>query len=660
MGVMEITEQNKSHRIDSSKYDKTNLMMFGIVLVGLMVIFSYGVGNVSAASNTVYVNATGGSDSYDGSSPVHTTGNIGPYEDIATGVTNVNTGGTVKISKGEYTGVSNIGITITKSMNLVGQSKTSTIINAAKTNLILTVQPGVNVGISQLTFTQGNNAGDGGAIYNYGALTVKDSNFVGNTATGSGGAIYNYGTLNVTNTGFTGNTASGNGGAIYNIHSMAVTNSNFDSNHAIASGGAINSHGIGNSLTVTGSSFSNNIASSSSYGGGAIYTDNNGIINVIDSTFTGNIASAGGGAISLDSNSPVITGSTFTANIAFTGGAIFNGATSSSCTVTKSIFNGNIAQDGGAIWNQGPLSVKSSTFTNNVASPFAYGGAIYNVDAAANLVAIGNNFVGNSAGIGGAIDNNAATANIQFNRIVGNFAIVGNAINNELSTIFISNNWWGSNSGPATGDVVGTTVPSWLILKLSASPTSIGNKLHSTVYADLRYDNSNTFVGGNLPSVPIKFTTNNLGTISQASTVNGLAKSTFTSGTKAGKATIVAKLDNQIKSTTVTVKDTIPPTIILTSPKNGATGISKSANIIIKFSENIKAGTNISKIFIKNMTTGKYVSINNEISGNTLIIKTTQTRISKNTYEVYIPSASVRDLAGNNLAKSYTFKFKSA
>ena len=37
--------------------------------------------------------------------------------------------------------------------------------------------------------------------------------------------------------------------------------------------------------------------------------------------------------------------------------------------------------------------------------------------------------------------------------------------------------------------VVGTLVQSWLVLRLSANPTTIGNNNHSTITADLKYDN---------------------------------------------------------------------------------------------------------------------------------------------------------------------------
>ena len=46
------------------------------------------------------------------------------------------------------------------------------------------------------------------------------------------------------------------------------------------------------------------------------------------------------------------------------------------------------------------------------------------------------------------------------------------------------------------------------------------------------------------------------------------------------------------------------------------------------------------------------------ISGNTLTIKQTYNRLNNNGYRVYIPSAAIKDVAGNNLQSKYTFIFK--
>ncbi|MGB9978606.1 Ig-like domain-containing protein [Methanobacterium sp.] len=103
--------------------------------------------------------------------------------------------------------------------------------------------------------------------------------------------------------------------------------------------------------------------------------------------------------------------------------------------------------------------------------------------------------------------------------------------------------------------------------------------------------------------------------------------------------------------------DKTAPKITSTYPKNGATGISRTSTIKIKFSEKIKASTYWSKIYVKNKY-GSKVSISKSITGNYLYIKTTHKRSSYSYYTVYIPYKAVKDYAGNKLAKSYTFKFR--
>lgn len=104
--------------------------------------------------------------------------------------------------------------------------------------------------------------------------------------------------------------------------------------------------------------------------------------------------------------------------------------------------------------------------------------------------------------------------------------------------------------------------------------------------------------------------------------------------------------------------DKTAPQVVLTTPKNGATGFSRTATISIRLTENIKSSINWSKIYIKNLRTGKKVTITKTISGNTLKIKMNLRRSSYNTYQVYIPASAIKDLAGNNLVKFYSFKFK--
>ncbi|MDP3033842.1 MAG: Ig-like domain-containing protein [Methanobacteriaceae archaeon] len=107
-----------------------------------------------------------------------------------------------------------------------------------------------------------------------------------------------------------------------------------------------------------------------------------------------------------------------------------------------------------------------------------------------------------------------------------------------------------------------------------------------------------------------------------------------------------------------TYNDKIPPKIITTKPITNSNHLSLTSPIKIKFSEKISKGTNFSKIYIKNLNTNKIAkSTVTSISGNTLTIKMTKSRLSLNTYQVYIPAGAVKDIAGNKNT-GYVLKFK--
>jgi len=669
--VEKFIELNKSSK-HTIKSNKSNAIMIALLLIGLVVVFSYSMGNVAAAPTTVYVNVTSGNDAYDGSSAAHTTGTHGPVADLSTGIKDVNASGTVKVASGLYTGSKNYGITINKNLNINGQSKTTTTINAAGNSWIL-YNPGHTVKISNLTFRQGKSTGVGSAVDNVGGtLTVTNCNFNSNTATGNGGALGNTGSLVVKNCNFNGNTATvGGGGAIYNSVSSAVVvqGSIFTSNSASVNGGAINND-LGQKITVTDCNFNSNTATGN---GGAIDSEHTLIVNG-NSIFTGNSAIGSGGAIGFITTLN-LDSSTFTSNHASFGGAIYNGG--GTLTLTRSHLNGNSATNsGGAIYNGGTsttisgsnlisntatwgsaiFSVNSLTVSNtnlNYNSANNFGGAI---DNGGTLIFTNNNINYNTANDGGAIYN-TGSANIQFNRIFANSATLGKAIYNTGTIVSLANNWWGSNNGPA-GVNYGTIVTLWLISKLSAN-TTMPNNSHTSITVNFNYNNlGNPVVGYLTDGIPVKFTTT-LGTITQASTVNGVAISTLTSGSTAGVATIYTYLDNQKLNTTVTIKDTIPPKVISTNPANGQKGFSKTGTLAIKFSEKIKSSIKFNSIKVKNMKTGKYVSITKSIVGNTINIKTTKKRTGNDWYEIIIPAAAIKDMAGNNLAATYICKFQS-
>jgi hypothetical protein len=106
---------------------------------------------------------------------------------------------------------------------------------------------------TNVAFTNGSAVGDGGAILNYGAVTLTTSSLRGNSATGNGGGLANADTPNgtapaatFTRSPVTGNTALLSGGGIYNGLRGTLTTSGVsgsplvvDGNTAVADGGGI-------------------------------------------------------------------------------------------------------------------------------------------------------------------------------------------------------------------------------------------------------------------------------------------------------------------------------------------------------------------------------------------------------------------------------------
>ncbi|UTB32324.1 MAG: Ig-like domain-containing protein [Methanobacterium sp. ERen5] len=113
---------------------------------------------------------------------------------------------------------------------------------------------------------------------------------------------------------------------------------------------------------------------------------------------------------------------------------------------------------------------------------------------------------------------------------------------------------------------------------------------------------------------------------------------------------------SQIYTQKYTIDKTVPR-VTKSRPTNNSKGVSLSSAISIKFSENVRMGIKYSKIYIKNLSTGKLMSITKTLNKNTLTIKMTSSKLSLNNYQVYIPAGSVKDLAGNKNTK-YTLNFK--
>ncbi|MTK64918.1 MAG: PKD domain-containing protein [Methanobacterium sp.] len=102
--------------------------------------------------------------------------------------------------------------------------------------------------------------------------------------------------------------------------------------------------------------------------------------------------------------------------------------------------------------------------------------------------------------------------------------------------------------------------------------------------------------------------------------------------------------------------DKTAPKIKSTNPTVNTKHMSINSAVTIKFTEPVYKGYNYSKIYIKDLTTGKIAQSTAKISGNSLIIKTKYNLHKNSKYVVYLPKRALKDEVGNNAA-SYTLRY---
>jgi parallel beta-helix repeat protein len=171
---------------------------------------------------------------------------------------------------------------------------------------------------------------------------------------GAGGGMYcDGGSPSLTRVSFVGNSASGfgmaEGGGMYCVGCSAMlTNVQFSNNSSFYRGGGLQyTGGTGESLTLTGVTFSGN----SAYAGGAVFSQGQGSSTITDAIFSSNSAEVGG-AIFFDCSSPTLRFCTFSDNQAGQyAGAVFCNSYSSPA-LSGCTFYGN----SGGMWCMGSSS----------------------------------------------------------------------------------------------------------------------------------------------------------------------------------------------------------------------------------------------------------------------------------------------------------------
>jgi predicted outer membrane repeat protein len=142
-----------------------------------------------------------------------------------------------------------------------------------------------NVTFANSTFLNNEAAGWGGAVFNYGTLTLIDSTLSSNAAHFlGGGGLFNFGTATLLNTTLSGNEAGAYGGGLENYGVATLVNTTVSGNSAPFGGGINNYNG---SLALINSTVSGN----SALGGGGIWA--RGTVTVANSIVAGNAASGG-------------------------------------------------------------------------------------------------------------------------------------------------------------------------------------------------------------------------------------------------------------------------------------------------------------------------------------------------------------------------------
>ena len=508
------------------------LFLFTAILLTLFITLQ------TATATDYYVDPVNGDDTNSGLDPTNA------FLTINKGVTSVTTPtDVVNLAEGTYSTAGDRGITVTQSMTIQGAGKDKTIIDAQKIDQVFRFED-VTVTLADLTIINGKGFDVytphtqgmcGGAIYNHeGTLTINNCRISDSEAGSSflsgpgalGGAIHSTGTLIINNCVLTGNKAGnamgghegGHGGAISSYGSLTIKNSVISGNRA-GNGGA-NSAGTGGRGGV----------------GGGIYCIQD--LTIIDSTISNNIAGTGGASTNTRGG------------IGGDGGGIY--VASQSTTITGSQISGNRAGNGG---------------TGTTTGTKGHGDGIYIVGY--NYLIKGNNII-NNKGTGIYIPYYSPdpekpitfSMNINFNRIVGN-TLYGLYIPREspagagdsMPYIDATNNWWGSNSNPRSLSKAvydpsnySKTNP-WLVLSISAYPTSVAFGGISVVTANVIYNNlgEDTSSLGHIPDgTPITITTD-LGNVGSKKvteyTVNGIVTAVLRANDGSGIAHLYAILD---------------------------------------------------------------------------------------------------------------------
>ncbi|MDZ4172829.1 MAG: chitobiase/beta-hexosaminidase C-terminal domain-containing protein, partial [Methanobacteriaceae archaeon] len=500
----------------------------------------------------------------------------------------------------------------------------------------------------------GNTANAGGGIYNYdGILTVSGSSICGNTANAGGGIYKYYGTSSVSGSSICGNTANA-GGGIYSY--IAILNANFNRIVDNSPTAIQNNDGTVNArYNWWGSNnpdFTTLISGVVDYNLWLYMTlqaNPNTILQGESSNLTVSFNNAFDGTTvthlnPVDGNIPDKTPVTFNTDLGSVG----------SKTINKETMDGIATATLTADETAGIAHVNAVTDSQTVNADVTINQIISStITTTENKKNIPGQKVELKAIVKDDEGNNVNEGQVRFtvNGIIVDpvYVVNGQAVLNWT----IPSNWAAGNK-IILAEFLGTdnylTSQSNATLTVDTPPTA-----KASIKGGLYNVNKNVSLSMNKPGV-IYYTRNG----STPTTVSTKYTDPLSISSTTTLKFIAVDLEGNVSPvyTEKYVIDKTAPKVVSTYPKNLSTGQSRTATLYLKFSENLKASTYWSKIYVKDLKTGKKVSITKYIKGNILYIKTKYKRASLRSYQVYVPYKAVKDYAGNNLVKTFAYKFK--
>ena len=207
--------------------------------------------------------------------------------------------------------------------------------------------------------------------------------------------------------------------------------------------------------------------------GGAIFAEQDSIINMSGNMFVSNNAPVEGGVLYSSSSTITIEGSEFHDNNADHGGVLYSSSStitiegsefhdnnadhggvlysySSTITIEGSEFHDNNADHGGVLYSySSTITIEGSEFHDNNAD---HGGVLYSYSSTITIE--GSEFQDNNAGNGGVLASFSSTITIEASEFQDNNAAGGGVLNSDSSTITIEGSGFHNNYATDIGGVL--------------------------------------------------------------------------------------------------------------------------------------------------------------------------------------------------------------